>query len=303
MPRTNLVTSKLAAKLSIRQIEALGHAEALGNALDRVVHGWWARFVSLLRQYRGPLPAGGFLRIDLQDLDRLLWATLGDGLRTLTRWGHDSAVEPLRHVIPDRLQQAVVALREDVEDTPPALSLQAPALPEPAESMTKAELWRAYKAMMFPPPNTQHVSEIVYATGWRERLAAITKRAAPEVLAQAVAVGYAKGENVQQLAARVKPALDGIRSSARRVARTEGMRVAHESQMRSWERLGDRITGYQIHATLDQHTRPWHASRSGTIYYREPADGQKGPEQMPRPPLEAGDPRERPAGTPHVAHN
>jgi uncharacterized protein with gpF-like domain len=63
------------------------------------------------------------------------------------------------------------------------------------------------------------------------------------------------------------------------------------------------LIGYQVHATLDQHTRPWHKQRDGTVYYKNPGPGQKGMAQMPNPPDEAADPRERPPGTPHTAWN
>ncbi len=65
------------------------------------------------------------------------------------------------------------------------------------------------------------------------------------------------------------------------------MRIAHSVQHIAWKGMGDLVIGYQIHATLDQNTRPAHAARNGTIYYADPKQGQLGYDKMPHPPLEA----------------
>ena len=46
--------------------------------------------------------------------------------------------------------------------------------------------------------------------------------------------------------------------------------------------LGDLVAGWQVHATLDERTRPEHAARNGTIYWLHPKAGQKGVGEMPR---------------------
>lgn len=294
--RTNLRSSKLAAKLSIRQVEALSDADVLGDQLDAAVNAWWREVVTHLRdsrRYNLPLEYHVLVR-HFRLLRQRLWITASDVLMHLTLWGHATAVAPLRHALDaDAITSA--ALQAPV----PLQEREA----EPAERLSKEERWQRAKEFLFPPPDPAEVRDIVYSGDWQERLASITAKAAPEVLAQAVITGAAAGENVQQLAARVLPEVDGVRSSARRLARTEGMRVAHESQMRAWDGLGTMCVGFQVHATLDGHTRPWHAARSGRVYYKEPAEGQPGQAQMPRPPMEADDPSQRPAGTPRVAFN
>lgn len=162
---------------------------------------------------------------------------------------------------------------------------------------------RAFSGDVLPPPSRERTSGIVYSSGWTSRLETLSRIAPPHQLAAQVATGMANGQNVRQIAQRLRPALQGVQTSARRVARTEGMRVAHEVQMAAYDQLGDLVIGYQIHATKDGNTRHWHRDRDGTIYYKEPKPGQKGLFQMPRPPMEAPDPAERPANTPHVAPN
>jgi hypothetical protein len=58
-------------------------------------------------------------------------------------------------------------------------------------------------------------------------------------------------------------------------------------QMTAHSQLGDLVAGWQIHATLDERTRPEHAARNGTIYWIHPKAGQRGVDEMPHPPMEA----------------
>ncbi len=111
------------------------------------------------------------------------------------------------------------------------------------------------------------------------------------------------GQSQQEIARAILPAVQGVRASARRIARTESLRVAGAVQMDTHEGLGDLVVGYRVMATVDKNTRAWHAKRDGTIYYADPAPGQKGYAQMPHPPEEPADPAERPAGTPQMAFN
>jgi SPP1 gp7 family putative phage head morphogenesis protein len=136
-------------------------------------------------------------------------------------------------------------------------------------------------------PDRETVSRIVYSSGWLKRIAAQSKLASPEAIAAIVARGYSEGKNVKQIAADLLPVLQGVQSSARRVARTEGMRIAHEIQFATWEQMGDLVIGYQVHSVHDDHVRPEHKKRDGTIYYKNPKAGQKGIDEMPRPPIEA----------------
>lgn len=166
---------------------------------------------------------------------------------------------------------------------------------------------KIFADLLFPPLSLDRVAEIVRGRSgsldWVSRLSAATRLAAPEQLAGIITRSYSQGKTQQQIAKDLLPAVQNVQTTARRIARTEGMRIAHDTQMEMYDQLGDLVIGYQVHAQLDQNTRPWHAARSGTIYYNEPKKGQKGPAQMPHPPIEPEDPRERPAGAPRTAWN
>ena len=129
---------------------------------------------------------------------------------------------------------------------------------------------------------------------WHARIAQQTQLAPPDQIAALVTTGYLQGETPTALAKRLRPWVQGVASSARRVARNESMRIAHATRMEAYENMGDMVVGYQIHATMDTRVRPEHAARSGTIYYKKPVMGQLGLDKMPQPPLEED-------GT--VAHN
>lgn len=148
--------------------------------------------------------------------------------------------------------------------------------------------------LVFPAPSQRDVAEIVARSNsntgdnWEDRFdrlsGKITERRA--VFSQLV-TGFADGETIDQLATRIRPLTSGIASSARRIARTEGLRVAERMQRRSWDNLGTLFRGAQVIAVLDQNTRSHHASRNGTIYSTEPMKNQKPISELPDLPDEA----------------
>lgn len=158
-------------------------------------------------------------------------------------------------------------------------------------------------SLLFPAPSDDLIAHVVFASGWEERLQSLSRLAPPERLASAVASGLAQGRTRQEIARDLMPLVNQVRASARRVARTEGLRVAGAAQLACHERLGPLVAGYVLHATLDEHTRPWHAARNGRAYYAAPKPHQDGYDKMPRPPDEPPDPAERPPKAPATAPN
>ena len=181
-------------------------------------------------------------------------------------------------------------------------------LKEPAfDTLPMDEQKAAYKELLFPPPSRKKTLEIIKrpvgGVDWDERLQMMSRLASPEVLASRVANGYAAGMTRQQIVKELTPLVNGVKSSARRVARTQGMAIANTMQMDAYADAGDIIEGYQHFSTLDQFARPWHAARNGRIYYKRPKPGQSGLYQMANPPMEPDDPNERPSGEPKLARN
>ena len=158
-------------------------------------------------------------------------------------------------------------------------------------------------SLLFPPPSPELVNATVFSSGWVERLAAGSKLGDPAQMAATVATGMMLGHSQQDIARAPLPLVDGVRTSARRVARTEGLRICQAQQMHAAAELGDLVIGYRLIAVLDTRSRSWHAHRNGRVYYIHPEPGQSGLYKMPNPPDEPQDPAERPAGTPQTAPN
>lgn len=184
---------------------------------------------------------------------------------------------------------------------PTFLDLLAP-LRSPSP-LTTDQARALFLRLLFPAPTEQQVHAVVYGSGWQQRLAASTRLARPDEVAGVVFRGILLGQTPREIARALRPVVQGVESSARRIARTEAMRVAGRQQEAAAGQLGDLVVGWQVHATLDGHTRPWHRQRDGTVYYLDPGPGQKGMAQCPHPPDEAADPTARPPGTPRTAYN
>lgn len=309
----NLISSRLAARSGIRQIHALHLADRAADAAERTVAGVWRDIQRVLRQpghhYHKPRQVADLLR----RLPLLVRQTYQAHFRPLARWGWQSAVEPLLEILPAQLVKAVgsVALAANrvrersiaesfgdlLEADPGSVELsypfrigQPPAasrLANPPRPLSKGQAASLFQKVLFPSPSEEEINRTAFGPGFEERVSALSKLAPPDDIANTVAAGFSLGQPPQEVARDLLPVLDGVRASARRTARTLGMQVAHEAQWKAWEGLGDLKIGYQIHATRDQNTRPKHLVRDGQVYYIDPQPGQKGLDEMPRPPLES----------------
>jgi len=322
----NLISSRLATRSRTRQVEASLKADAAAVAVDRAIGGIWGQILTLLRAKPDVHGAyHGAHRIFRQLIPTA--ATSIDGsLRRVAMWGHKTTAQALTGTLSaDYLRAAAVrsviesrqpatrcrSIREDKEKKgkflpkqPGIVQLALDALGmrkvdlgallrEPVrDEFSKEQQKDIFAALLFPTPDEDTVSEMVYRTvqgvTWFQRLEFATRTSAtPEQLATIVGQGFARGAMPQEIARDLLPVVDGVRSTATRIARTEGLRLAHDSQQIVFDGLGDLVIGYQIHATLDQNTRPAHAARNGTVYYASPTGNQLGYDSMPRPPLEA----------------
>lgn len=151
---------------------------------------------------------------------------------------------------------------------------------------TDAEWQQVLQQVVFPPPSGQEVEAIlqtpVNGQTWQQRFTGLSKlMTSPDAVAQELVSGFAAGEAVEAMRRRVQPLVQGIQASARRIARTEGCRIAETVQRRSWGQIGDMMRGAQILAVLDQNTRPEHAARNGKVFFNSAADGEPTIDQLP----------------------
>ncbi len=139
-----------------------------------------------------------------------------------------------------------------------------------------------YSKLLIEPPSAFEISQLVGPAPLK-----LTKLFDPDRAAATVWQGIAGGKDRRAIAKDLANVMNRDMVAARRVARTEGLRVATFSQLAVSHQLGDLILGHQVLATLDSRTRPEHRKRHGTIFYLHPKGSQKGYEDMPTPPIEA----------------
>lgn len=273
-----LFNSRAAAKVGIEQARTLAHADRIADGIDSQVARIWARILRLMAAEPLPLDATARIARCLRDIYAMTLNGLAYGMQDIARTSHSRTVNTLL----DDAPQAALAI---------ALSLQE------ARQLTGPQR-RQVQAQLFPALSAERTAQIVMqptnGMTWNARIARISGLAPPEQLAALVVQGISQGQTLDRMARMILPSVQNVRTSARRIARTEGMRVAHEARMTAYDGLGDLVIGYQIHATMDWRVRPHHAARNGTVYYKQPKPGQPSVARMPRPPLEED-------GT--VAHN
>lgn len=306
-------SSLIAARSGTRHLDLVARADLLGERADRALARAWNELVRLLNKPPAYFMLRSALRAALTRVQTALRDELQRGLEKLARQGHRDAADVLVGAIPLDTLADRVTLREDKEPPRKAgirFRTQAGQLKiEPAIGGSKAHRKRLLKQLLFDPPTQQQVRDVlrrpVLGSNWEQDLSQASKLAGfdPDAMASAMAIGFSLGKNPRELARDILPAVDHVRTSARRIARTYGVQVARRMQMNAHAQLGDLVIGYQIHSAFSPHSREWHKERDGTVYYIRPGPGQKGLAQMPNPPLEAEDPRERPPGAPKMAWN
>lgn len=280
---TSLATSRMAAKMGIQQVEILRDSDRIGDEAEAHIQSIWKKIKDILWS-KSPHRAHEAAKLAAM----IVPATMGLVGGNLEGMAAEIREKTIRDII-DEVPLAVLA----------SLMPMKTPVSEARRKATPAQD-RQIRAMLFDEPSDEEAAQIVYGRhpqgdlSWRHRIVQQTGMATPAVMAAIITQAAARGETPDQMARSLLPHVQGVQATARRIARTESARIANETRMRAFDDMGDAVAGFQIHATLDWRTRPEHAARSGTIYWKAPKRGQKGLDQMPRPPLEAD-------GT--VAHN
>lgn len=276
MPRMNRLSSRLAADGQARQEQATRYANRAAGAVDARVGRWWKALCRALADPRGNWHT---IMALLRSLPGVAAATTHEQLVRLARWARRSAAKQLVDVLPEAYLTAALSIYEDRSDRREIADLIFPAPP-----LERTEAW---------------VADLLDRISFHGTYNGMS----PEAMAEVVARGMAGGKTQREIAKDLLPLANDVRVSAMRTARTWGLYVASQESQAVHDELGDLVIGYQVHASLDRNTRPWHAKRDGQVYYLNPGPGQKGMEKCPHPPLEAADPSERPPDAPRIAWN
>lgn len=266
--KTRILNSRLAARGDLRQNDVVDQADSVTQAVDRVIQDYWERLRQLLQTNHGY--AGNFhaARALFRNLVPDLLQTVYQELFRMGEWSYHSAAKLLVDTVSEEHLRAVAPV-------PPELfEAEEPALPPLSDKEKK----RRFEAMLFPPPSREFVNRVVFGdtsgATWAQRIQGLSRLASPEVLGNIVAAGVAQGKSQQEIAKDLLPAVQGVRASAKRVARTESMRVAAAMQRAAHAELDDITAGEQIHATKDQRTRPTHRARDGRIWLKDSGESR-----------------------------
>lgn len=310
MPHRYL-NARLAAKTSIRQVEATVATDQLGRLATEEVRRHWAKIVRAVRRGQSTKSSATQAYHALRQLHDGLVAFFMYRLERLARWSHQQSGRDLARSLPlDYLRAAAIDhltthparrhLREAAEPgvikfARAALGLAttdfAAPLREPETTdLSDSEQRDLFSKLLFPPLDEGQIAGIVFrpvhGLTWLDRLGNATRFATAEQIAPVLIQSYSLGRTQRQIAQDLLPLVDGVMSTARRIARTEGIRIANEAGELADDSLGSLVIGKQILAQLDQNTRPKHRARNGTVYYKRPAPGQLGYKDMPHPPID-----------------
>ena len=264
--------SGMARTISIPAADAhqdrlLARAEASADAAERAVRAVWLDLLRVIKA-GGPWPlVQAAARHALRQLPAIGHVVVAD----LVRAHRDAATwtaAKLADTLPQRHRLTLLRRRGLIEDVASVTDLLA--------------------NLLLPALDEQTVLRTVYRAGWSGAFGRLTALAAPDALAARIAAAVGAGRSVQQIARDIRPLVQEVQASARRVARTAGLWVAHEAERDVYRGLeGDLIAGYTVRAVLDRATRKEHRERDGHQFFCRPTAGQRGMDQCPHPPREA----------------
>lgn len=271
---TSLVNDRFSAGREHLQLESILVVEGIADRIDRHVVGQVKRIVATLDE-------GNISDRLLAILDQIT-RQMAVQFTRLVPWSYDQSVKLYATAIPRSWWRAALPMLVFAEDKEPGSDGIPPLMPrndlEPIiakKNLTPAEYQELLKAVVFPPPTEQQVRDIVFkplnGKTWPERVHGLSRLVTdPGGLADQLGRAYSGGANLDDLQKMARPFTENVTASARRIVRTEGLRVANETNRNQYAKLGKMLQGVQIVATLDENTRPAHAARNGTIYWNVP---------------------------------
>lgn len=272
----SVIDKRIAARVEHKQIETLLLLEAVAARLDLMGSRAERAAVAAIASD----DAAGASQ-ELRAVVPRIKATLQQQFNRLAHWSYKQTTAILAAEIPRRWMRLanpiVVYAGEDQQiQIAPGLVADTPTEPiaNAGKRMEDQEWVEFCRQYIFPPPSAEKVDQIIHRTVagqvWTERLDTLSHQIDSfDRLAQTLTTAYSQGASREEIAAQVKPHVRGIASSARRIARTEGLRIATAVQREQYDSLGDMLAGVQIIATLDENTRPHHAARNGTVYWSD----------------------------------
>lgn len=147
------------------------------------------------------------------------------------------------------------------------------AVPQPEPHVVpRQKVADKVKAACFNAPTREQAEAILRSDRWPDRLTWPQRLQREgfsfDAIVNQVSTSVSQGKTLKEITKDVLPLVDNIGYRARRIARTESMRVMQTMQRESDSRIEEMIYGRQIKSVGDERVRPEHAERSGRIYYK-----------------------------------
>ena len=271
---TSLVNDRFAAGREHLQLESILVVEGIADRVDRTVIGQVKRIVATLDE--------GSVSERLTGVLGQITREMSVQFARLVPWSYDQTVKLYATAIPRSWWRAEFPPLVFAEDKEPNGGGVPPLIPrsdlEPVtakQNLSPAEYQKLLKEVVFPPPSEQQVRDIVLrpinGKAWPARVNDLSRLVTdPNGLADQLTKAYASGANLDDLQKMARPFTNNVTASARRIVRTEGLRIAGETGRAQYAKLGKMLQGAQIVATLDENTRSAHAARNGKIYWNVP---------------------------------
>jgi len=300
---------------------------AIAPRIDKVTQGLEDRILGIAsRQQGGEYGVVGSVTVVMYDYIERLSKAVERGLRDVWDWSWMSATEAIVQALPMRYWLVKLApvgrlpmpaiestsFRQEAtgQGSPVALFEELDWFSEYerilAGEVDDAEARELVRQFEFPPPSAERVNQILEATEARdglsamERIKTVEASRIPELQQLIVESFSAQAEGKASLIDYLSPRLrelvgndpgksTGMNYRARRIARTEGVRISQAGLDEAWDKVPDGIIdGKQWFSALVPATRPDHAALHEKIFRKGADGGYTGDDGQPMPPIPLG---------------
>lgn len=280
MMPTPTPTSKLHNAVDKRHNAREREVVRFEDGMSRWVNALEARLLGVIAANRGGVEGvTGSIDVILLGADVDAAAEMEKGLLRTWEWSWRTAVNAWLTIMPTK-KWAVRLMpikamygTESYMEGQPNLDAEVELQRILDGEVSDEEARKIVREIEFPPPPPEKVQQILDATNAPDGLSAMERiktvaQRDLQALRSVIVSGVSTGMNLDKLTKGVKAITDLIHWKARRIARTEGMRIAEAGLKETWMEVDDLIRGIQTFNSQDANVRPEHRWWHDVIFYR-----------------------------------
>lgn len=252
---------------------------AQGVEWDRWIEGWARRLLAAVGN-RGRAKSES--NAIIEDAAEKLQA----GLKSLLKWSYDSAAQIMVDVVDEDIWVRRRITKSNIKAFAKLESLGFEDESEAAEFIEKYKpiingtatgnlALKLIKEIEFPPPSRERLEEILNDTNAPDGLSAVDriktvaasdKKKLFDILTTPM-TDDDPASWMQHVEKQITQIVDGgIGWKAKRIARTEGARIAEDGQREAWEQVSDMMGGARAWTAGDERVRPEHRKWHNKFY-------------------------------------